>query len=357
MKSSAAATASDVAKAAGVDRSTVSRILNRAFDDHRYAPRTIRAVEKAARELRYRPSNTALALRTGRTMLVGLVVADIANEFFGQLTAAIESALGTHGYRLMIGSTTEDPATQARHLDEMLHRKVDGLILCPAGSSGLKKTGDAGTPVVLIDRPLSRSALPFVGLDNHDAGRQLGEHLRGLGYRTVGLVLPAGGDDPTLRWRVRGLEAGLGEGGRIAWRHEVALRPDASDRQALAERLITTSAEPVEALVGLTNDSTVTAMRALRDVGWRVPERVGLAGIDDFRAAELLDPPLTVVAQPITAIAQTACDTLLDAMSGRAASGAESGAESVKHQDCLLPPQLVRRESLRRLTPTEESRP
>lgn len=343
MKGVVASTASDVARKAGVDRSTVSRILNRAFGQHRYAPETIEAVETAARQLNYRPSTTARALRTGRTMLVGLIVGDIANSFFGQLTAAIELGLRQHGYRLMIGSTSEDAATQKRHLDEMLHRGIDGLIVSPAGGVGLKRAVSSGTPVVLVDRPLSAAKLPFVGLDNHEAGRQLGEHLRTLGYRSVGIVLPRTQDDPTLRWRVQGLEAGLGEGGRLAWRHPTALRPGEADRRALAERFERGRKRP-DTVIGLTNDCTVTAMEVLRDVGWRVPDDIGLAGIDDFRAAELLDPPLTVVSQPIEDIAAHAIEYLLAAMSGQP-----------KSEDFLLSPRLVQRRSLRSISPVQET--
>lgn len=336
-------TATDVARAAGVDRSTVSRILNRSFDRHRYAPETIDAVERAAQRLNYRPSTTARALRTGRTMLVGLVVGDISNSFFGQLTGAIEIGLRAHGYRLLIGSTSEDITMQRQHLKEMLHRGVDGIIISPAGISGLKQAASSSTPVVLVDRPLVRSNLPYVGIDNHDAGRQLGEHLRGLGYQAIGAVLPDTQDDPTLRWRLQGLKVGLGHRGRIMWRHPVPLRSTENDRRELAQCLLQSSPR-LQAVVGLTNDCTVTAMEAIRDVGWRVPERIGLAGIDDFRAAALLDPPLTVMSQPIESIAATAVDYLLNAMSGQA-----------KTEDRLLPPRLIERRSLRPLTDDRET--
>lgn len=332
----------DVARAAGVDRSTVSRILNRSFGQHRYAPETIRAVEAAASELEYRPSTTAQALRTGKTRLVGLLVGDIANSFFGQLTAAIEAGLRPHDYRLMIGSTSEDLAVQRSYLAEMLHRGVDGIIISPAGAAGLRAAASAGTPVILIDRPLARTNWPYVGIDNHEAGRVLGDHLRRLGYRKIGVVLPEGGDDPTLRWRLQGLKAGLGPGGGVAWRHLVPLRSGTGERLPLARRL-TASEPPPDALVGLTNDCTVTAMEALRHVGWRVPQRIGLAGIDDFRAAELLDPPLTVVSQPIHDIAASAVDYLLAAMAGR--------PEPARR---LLAPRLIERQSLRALVQQKE---
>ncbi len=334
MKSAQSVTASDVARLAGVDRSTVSRILNRSFDQHHYAPETIDAVQKAAKSLNYRPSSTARALRTGRTMLAGLIVADISNSFFGQLAAAIEVGLRSHNYRLMIASTSEDLATQCRHLDDMIHQGVDGIIISPAGNKGIAHAVSSGTPVVLVDRPLSGVSWPYVGIDNHNAARQLGEYLRELGYQTIGVVLPQSKDDPTLKWRLRGLEIGLGKRGRVVWKHAVSLRTGEADRRALSQRL--SQSPNLDVVVGLTNDCTVTAMEALRDAGRRVPDEIGLAGVDDFRAAQLLDPPLTVVSQPIESIAAKAVSYLLDAMSGHP-----------RTEDCLLPSQLIVRRSLR----------
>lgn len=335
-------TAKDVARLAGVDRSTVSRILGRAFDQHCYTPETIRAVESAAHELNYRPSMTGRSLRTGRSMVVGLIVGDISNSFFGNLAAEVEPLLRSHRYRLMIGSTSEDPGIQASQLEDMLHYDVDGIIISPACTDGLKETMLRRTPVVLIDRPLSRQRLPYVGIDNHNAGRMLGEHLRSLGYRRVGVVMPRVEGDPTISWRLQGLKVGLNGAAQIIWRETIPTRIDNSSHHAIAKRILSTKGG-VQAIVGLTNDCTITAMEATRELGLSAPDQIGLAGIDDFRAAKLLDPPMTVVAQPIEAIAREAVNYLMSALSGQPRKG-----------DCLLCPELRVRRSLRSINTSQE---
>lgn len=328
------ATAADVARRAGVDRSTVSRILNRSFREHRYNEQTIRAVEDAARHLNYRPSTTARALRIGKSMLVGILVGDIANSFFGQIAACVESQLRPHHYRLLIASTGEDAELQEQHIRDMLHRGVDGLIVSPCAMGGLGAAADAQVPAVLIDRPLKGSPWHYIGIDNHDAGRRIGEHLRERGYRKIGVVLPDTQADPTLRWRLQGLKTGLGGDARLMWKHATPLRAGREARDALSQRL-TQARRGVEAIVGLTNDCTLLALEASRDAKLRCPDELGLCGIDDFRAAELLDPPLTVAAQPVEAIARTAVEHLLAAMQGR-----------VQPAPALLPPRLICRGSL-----------
>lgn len=339
----ARATANDVARLAGVDRSTVSRILGRAFDQHRYNQETIRAVENAANLLSYRPSMRGRSLRTGRSMTVGLIVGDISNCFFGNLAAEIEPLLRSHQYRLMIGSTSEDPKLQASQLEDMMHYDVDGIIISPACADGIKETMLRRTPFVLLDRPLSRHRLPYVGIDNHNAGRMLGEHLRGLGYRRVGVVMPTVEGDPTIAWRLQGLKVGLNGASHIIWSETISARVDKSSRQVIA-KCISSTKGGIQAVVGLTNDCTITAMEAARELGLSAPGQIGLAGIDDFRAAELLDPPMTVIAQPIEAIAREAVNYLMSALSGQP-----------KTSDCLLCPELRARRSLRFMNASQET--
>lgn len=339
-------TASDVAQRAGVDRSTVSRILNRAFENHRYSPETVVAVREAAETLGYQPSKTGRALRLGRSMMIGLVVPDIANSFFAQLASDIESALRQVNYRLLMASTGEQPAAQERLVDDMLNWDVDGLILAPSATNDVN-TRRLNTPTVLIDRPIKRSALPYVGIDNHHAGSMLGNYLRQLGYRRVAVVTPDTPGDPTLRWRLQGLRVGLQSRDSVQWVYKTPLRLASDDRERLAERLVNAGRTAPEVLVGLTNDSTLLALEAVRDAGLSCPADIGVCGIDDFRAAESVNPPLTVIAQPIGDIATTAVDCLLDMVQQR----------NPKPASTQLEPRLIERRSLCRHTlPALESR-
>ena len=330
------ATARDVARLAGVDPSTVSRVLNRAFDQHSYSIETVARVRQAARQLRYRPSLAARGLRTGKTMLLGLVVSDIASPFFSELAARIERRARDHKYRLIVCNTDENPRWQEEHLAELVAHPVDGLIVSPTGAHGVREVLHAGVPLVTIDRQLSRPAVPHVGLDNLLAGRLLGEHLRCRGRRRVAVVTPPTQGQPVRPDRLEGLRQGLRPDGEIVWVQEtsvLALHPGA--KAQLRRRLQRAEAAP-DAIVGLTAVATLSAMAVLAERGLAFPEQIALAGIDDFPAAAVVRPAITVVAQPIDQIAAAALDALIRQI--------ESPGQPV--QSTILEPALIKRDSV-----------
>ncbi|MCC6580526.1 MAG: LacI family DNA-binding transcriptional regulator [Phycisphaeraceae bacterium] len=307
-------TARDVGRMAGVHPSTVSRVLNRAFDHHRYAPDTVQRIHDAATKLGYQPSAVARAMRTGKSMTLGLVVSDIANPFFGELTSHIERHVLARGYRLMICNTWENPDLQADFLADLIARGVDGLLVTPAGAEGLDKARDAGLPVVTIDRQTSHAKLPHVGLDNIQAGRLLGQQLRHHGCQRIGIMMVIAGHDAMLSNRIKGLRD-IFDDDDIVWietMHPTGSHHEASQR--VLARLSDMSQPRPDAVVGLTNHSTLGAYQAIRSLGLSIPDDIGLAGVDDFAAAALLSPPVSVVAQPLEQIAIAAADLLLQSL-------------------------------------------
>ena len=326
--------ARDVARLAGVDPSTVSRVLRGKTVQHRYAPETIERVRRAAAELNYRPSLAARALRTGRSMMVGMVVSEVANPFFARLASHVERAAWDQGYRVVICSTNENAQRQEQQIADLASRGVDGLIIAPVAGACLGEF----QAVVAIDRPAEEKGIPYVGLNNEKAGRMLGKNLIKRGYRRIGVVIPATETDPTLQCRLNGLQEELGESGQIEWCLEVASDPQALPeiaRQAINQ--IERDSLP-DAIVGLTNWCTLGILEALRRLGIAWGEEVGLAGIDDFAAASILQPAITVVAQPIEAIATTATQLLLKRIAATTLT-----EEQTTH---LLEPIWIERESL-----------
>ncbi len=307
---------SDVARRVGVDLSTVSRVLNRSFDGHTYAPDTVARIREAADALGYQPSLAARSLRTGKTMLLGVLVSDIGNPFFSELASSLDDCMGEHGYRLVISNTSEDPSRQADHIDGMLAHGVDGLIVSPSGKRGLSKAAKIGVPVVTIDRPLREAGFSYVGLDNAAAGRLLARKLKIRGYRHIGVVVPEIKTDLTFHERLAGLREGLKtEGCALSWTVRVpavtALQNEA--RKAVEARLEKAAKLP-DAVVGLSNVCTLGIIEALADLGLDWGTSLGVAGIDDFSAAPLVRPSISVVAQPTRRIAAEAFGLLLKLM-------------------------------------------
>ena len=344
------ATLSDVAKRAGVDVSTVSRVLNRSFDKHKYSDATVKKVRKAAEGLGYQPSLAARSLRTGKTMLIGVVVSDISNPFFSEITSYLDNAIGQHGYRLMISNTNEDPVRQAEHINGMLSYGVDGLIVSPSGKRGLNRAVKAGLPMVTIDRPVDGNGFSFVGIDNVEAGHLLGRELSGRGYRKIGVVVPEIKTDLTFHERFKGLKTSLKKDNcTILWTVKV---PPISTRQeeilnAIELKLQKNGGAP-DAIVGLSNVCTMGIIEALADLEISWGESLGVAGIDDFSAASLIRPAITVVSQPLHQIADEAAALLLQQMKPR---------KNKKNEIKMIKPEWTERDSLpKRMAANWESR-
>lgn len=335
--------AKDVAQLAQVDPSTVSRVLGRNNSSHRYDPKTVERVREAARHLGYRPSGMARALRTGKTMLVGMVVADIANPFFAELAGRIERHIRAAGYRLLLCSAQEQGELQNEQFAELIHHPVAGLIVSPVAQDGLREATELGLPLITIDRPTTLKGVSHVGLDDVLAGRMLGEHLRDLGYDSVGVVMPETAGDPGIEQRLQGLQHGLGTG-QIEWTvsaPQATFTFDDSHEATVSQVCQRFSAQPTQAVVGLNLDANLIAVESLFRMDAEIPQRVGLAGIDDFPAAPFLRPPMTVVAQPLEEIAARAVAMLMEQIN------ATTSTAPTRRQ--LLSPTLIKRGSLRQL--------
>jgi LacI family transcriptional regulator len=191
-------------------------------------------------------------------------------------------------------------------------------------------------PLVTIDRPLPGDAVPHAGLDDTAAGRMLGEHLRALHYRRVAAATPLARRDPCFRARLRGLRRGLGRGGRVDPVVAIAGKLAAQRVEGAVRDQLASARNLPEAVVGLNNVCTIGTVQALREMGLLVPEQIGIAGIDDFTAASLLRPAVTVVAQPVDGIAAAAVSLLLGLARGAAP----------QRRTVLLSPALIPRGSL-----------
>jgi DNA-binding LacI/PurR family transcriptional regulator len=328
-------TAKDVARVAGVDPSAVSRVLNQATENHRYSSETIELIKRAADELGYQPSIAARALRTGRSMLIGMVVPDIGNPFFAAIASHVENLAWQAGYRVVVCSTTEDAGRQTSQINDLISRGVDGLIVSPAMGGIIPVT----PPAIAIDRPAEADGISCVCLDNRKAGYLLGEHLRQQGYRSIGIVLQEFQLDPTLRERLDGFIEGLGDAD-IAWQLEIPFSSEMVDiaRVATGEKL--NNVRWPDAIVGLTNWCTLGALEAMAEHHIEWGSQVGLGGVDDFAGAGLMKPGITVVAQPVKQLANEAFVQLLKIMTS------PDENENLKTQVQLLEPVLIIRDSL-----------
>ncbi|WMX48250.1 LacI family DNA-binding transcriptional regulator [Streptomyces roseicoloratus] len=301
-------TMKDVAALAGVGLKTVSRVVN---GEPGVTPDTERRVQDAIDTLGFRRNDSARVLRKGRTASVGLVLEDLADPFYGPLSRAVEEVARAHGALLINGSSAEDPDREQELALALCARRVDGLIVIPAGGDHryLEPEIRAGVATVFVDRPAGRIEADTVLSDSFGGARTGVAHLIAHGHRRIGFI----GDRPrihTAAERLRGYRAAMEDAGLDVAEEWVSLGPTDPAGVTAAAVAMLSGQEPVTALFAGNNRVTVTVVRVLADLG----RPVALVGFDDIELADLLG--ITVIAQDAAALGRTAAERLFRRLDG-----------------------------------------
>jgi LacI family transcriptional regulator len=311
---SARATMRDVAALAGVSLKTVSRVVNGAPTvDADLAAR----VHRAASQLNYRHNMTASNLRRGdrRSFMIGLMLEDVSNPYSSSIYRAVENVARERGVGLLAGSVDEDPVRERELAASLVARRVDGLIVVPAGRdhSYLREEQEVGTAVVFVDRPPALLPADSVMADNKDGAIAAVRHLVSHGHRRVAflgdLTSIATAQDRYEGYRETLRLAGLAEDPSLVL-HDL----HTADAAEAAVIRVLSEPEPPSALFSSQNLITMGTVRALRACG--AQHHIALVGFDDLPLADLLDPPVTVVAQDVLAIGTLAARILFSRIDG-----------------------------------------
>jgi LacI family transcriptional regulator len=269
------------------------------------ADRVLAAIER----LGFRRNVGALNLRRGSsTGTIGLVLEDVANPFYSGLTRAAEEVARRFGRQVLTGSSDEDAGRERELAIEFCARRVDGLIIVPAGRQHgyLLPEIASGMPVVFVDRPPGDVLADTVLVDNVAGAARAVTHLAAHGHRRIAFL----GDAPaifTATQRLAGFREGCATAGIPFDESLVAMGPHT--RETVAEALRTLDAT---AVVTGNNRITVLALRALATA----PTRPALVGFDDFELADLLDPPVTVVSLDPAELGKAAAELLFARLDG-----------------------------------------
>lgn len=297
---------SDVARLAGVSIKTVSRVVNAEPGVHaETAERVLAAIER----LGFRRNIGALNLRRGSsTGTIGLVLEDVANPFYSGITRAAEEVARRHGRQVLTGSSDEDPDRERELSLEFCARRVDGLIVIPAGTRHgyLVPEIASGTPVVFVDRPAGDVVADTVLVDNVAGAAAAVTHLAHHGHRRIAFL----GDAPsifTATERLSGFREGCARAGLPFDERMVAMGPHTPATVAAA--LDRTGAT---AVITGNNRITVLTLRVLAGS----TNKPALVGFDDFELADLLDPPVTVVSLDPAELGKAAAELLFARLDG-----------------------------------------
>ena len=303
----------DVAALAGVGIKTVSRVFN---DVPTVAPELVERVRTAADKLGYRPNLTAASLRRtgGRTNTIGLLLEDVSNPYSSAVHRSVEDFARAHGALVLAGSLDEDAQREREMARTFIDRRVDGLIVMPAGQDHryVLIEQQAGTAFVFIDRAPSPLLADAVVSDNRSAARDAVRHLLKTGRRSVAYL----GDDliiPTAQERFLGFQDALDEADieQDSSLIHHGLRTVEQARDAARGLLAGT---PPQAVFTSQNLVTIGVVQALHELGLQY--QIALVGFDDVPLAGAVRPGLTVMAQDPAALGRLAAERLFARLAG-----------------------------------------
>jgi LacI family transcriptional regulator len=302
----------DIANHLNVSKTTVSFILNDRAKEKRIGKEVVERVQKFIDEVGYKPNSLAKSLRTGKSNTIGLMVEDISNPFFASIARLIEDRAYKNGYRIIYCSTDNDTAKTRDLISMFRDRHVDGYIIAPPEGieDDIISLINAGMPVVLFDRHLPNVNTDFVEIDNLSSAYNATKHLIEQGYKKIACITFSS-TQTQMQARLQGYHKALEESGYKPFVKEIEF----SQNDDLITGPITTflkKNKDLDAVFFGTNHVGTCGLKVITDLGIKVPSQLAVASFDDYNLFKLFSPPVTAIAQPIEAIADSVITVLLN---------------------------------------------
>jgi LacI family transcriptional regulator/LacI family repressor for deo operon, udp, cdd, tsx, nupC, and nupG len=306
----------DIADQAHVSHSTVSRALR----GHPRISRDVRLrVMRIANELGYTPNAIAQSLQQQQSNTIGLVVADVADPFWGEVIRGVEAVVGAHSKVLLLSASHHDATRQLTAIEVFAQRRVDGIIIADAlfDDSHMARLVAMRIPTVFVNSQMCDvpADVVHVSIDNYRGGCLAAEHLYGLGHRQLAYLgntrRPA-----SHHLRLRGFCDVLTSRGITPREMTVDVLTCNNDLSA-GYQLAWQLPETISGIFCYNDQVALGALTALRERGFHIPTDISVVGFDDLAMATHSWPPLSSVAQPKVALGQTAMQTLIELLAGR----------------------------------------
>lgn len=315
-----AVTLKDVAKAAGVSVSTVSRVVrDAAYIDASTRQRVLEAIQA----LQYRPNPVARRLKYGRTYTIGFIIHDISNPFYGHAVIGAEryiSGVKSPEFDLFVLNTGRDPKKEKRAAEIMLDRRVEGIILASTAMPEClgafeEVTVRHGIPIVSIDNHLGGFECGIVSAENRIGAYQLMRHLLGHGHRRIG-ILAGPNAESHARERVEGCLQALREAGYASDHILIAAGNWSVEDGYRISREWLKGERPPAAIFSSNNLMCMGALYAIQEHGWHVPRDVAVVSFDGIEFGTFLRPVLTTLRYDWEKIGEEAARLVLEAVTG-----------------------------------------
>jgi LacI family transcriptional regulator len=317
-----AITIKDIAKALGLSTSTVSRALR---GSHEISSDTKKMVIEYAEQFNYRPNPIALSLKERRSRSIGVVVCEIANNFFSQAINGIESIAYNRGYHVIISQSHESYEREIVNVEHLASRSVDGLLVSLSAETEriehFKNLHDKGFPIVFFDRITDAIETHKVVADNYKGAYDATQHLLDAGYKKIAHVTSAS-HLSISRERLEGYKAAL-TANNIAvnenyiknCNHGGMIYKELED----AVKSLVNLRDKPDAIFSAGDRLTVSCLKVLTTIGIKVPEEIALAGFANTPLIDLLNPSLTSVKQPAFEMGQVATELLINLIESKKA--------------------------------------
>lgn len=300
-------TISDVAEQAGVSKTTVSRYLNGHFGN--MSKETKNRIKEVIADLNYRPNKQAQALKSKRSYLIGIVVADISNMYSSLLLKGIGKILGKAGYQMIIMDAANSVEQERELLNRLIDQSVEGIILQALSRNAhhydhLKK---AGIPLVLVDRDVEPSIYPLVTSDNAAATKKIVEVILGKKYEQIVVVTEPIEDSITRELRYSAVKKTA-----VAGNCKVELI-EVTPEINLTERIKKIVKHPLKTALFASNGTMLMELLTIlfnEDIS--VPEEIGVTGFDDWDVSALIGPGITSIEQQTKTIGEEVAKIMLE---------------------------------------------
>lgn len=322
----------DVAKAAGVHPSTVSRVIN---GNTNISQDTVNKVLTVIKELNYVPNALARGLKTNKLHTFGMLIPDIANPFFAGLARGVENAANEHGYNVILCNTDYSLEKEITYLRLLEERRVEGLILANAKFQykSIIELEKRRLPYMLLSRNIKGLQKNSISIDNIAGGFLATQYLIRLGHKKIGHIAGPYNTNATMD-RIKGYKKALQYYG-ISFDKQYLSRGDFKSRGGyhIMNNYLKFD-DPPTAIFTANDLLAVGVLEAIKEKGYDVPHDFSIVGFDDIQLASHLSPPLTTIRQPMLDMGYLAIIKLLERIE-----------KQISHENIFLKPELIERKS------------
>ncbi|XZF76981.1 LacI family DNA-binding transcriptional regulator [Bacillus sp. AL-1R] len=298
----------DVAKEAGVSKSTVSQFLNKRFEY--MGEGTKHKIEEAVKRLGYQPNYIARSLKQKQTSMIGIIVANIMHSFSTEVSRAVEDYCHEHDLHVIVCNSYDDPVKEKKYIEMLRARQVDGLIIFPTGGNIelYKDLEEEKYPVVFIDRKIDDANVDTIVVNNKEATYDAVNYFIQNGHRNIAMITPPLITYPRME-RLAGYKQALEDQG-IEWNPDYVKSVEIKQMASELESMFSLSDKPT-ALLASNDLSFLEAMIFIKENNIRIPQDVSVIVFDNIQFANIYTPTITTISQPAYEMGKKAAELLL----------------------------------------------